>query len=155
MIPFLYTCSTMYSLLLFLLDANHLGKSAQAPQSPVTTQDQIFDAQPTAASSKNRIWTLSVEKFMPNLKCNSILYSNLGNRFHLNIRLPKLGRCILLLALNITYFWPQSSHEVCMSAITWAISHPDNFDPRDSASKQVSKFKVNIQLDFHCSWSQL
>ena len=103
MIPFLYMCSRMPSLLLFLLNANHLGKSAQAPQSPVTTQDQIFDAQLAAASSKNRIWTLSVEKFMPNIKCNSILYSNPGNKFHLNTRLLKLGRCILLLAPNITY----------------------------------------------------
>lgn len=103
MIPFLYMCSRMYSLLLFLLNGNHLGKSAQTPQSPVTTQDQIFDAQLPAASLKNRIWTLSVEKFMPNVKCNSISYSNPGNKFHLNIKLLKLGRCILLLVLNITY----------------------------------------------------
>ena len=117
MIPFLYMCSRMYSLLLFLLNANHLGKSAQAPQSAVTIQDQSFDAQLAAASSKNRIWTLSVEKFMPNIKCNSILYSNPGNKFHLNTRLLKLGRCILLLAPNITYVMflapklPRGMHE--------------------------------------------
>ena len=115
MTPFLYTCSTMCSLLLFLLNANHLGKSAQAPQSPVTTQDQIFDAQPAAASLKNRIWTLSVEKFMPNIKCNSILYSNLG---HLNIRLLKLGRCILLLALNICHVFGPEAPMRYTSAIT-------------------------------------
>ena len=43
----------MYSLLL-LLKANYLAKSAQAPQSPVTPPD------------KKKIWTLSVEKLVPN-----------------------------------------------------------------------------------------
>ena len=66
MIPFLYTCSTMYSLLLFLLKANYLTKSAQAPQSPVTPPDQIFSTHLAAVSSKHRIWTLSIEKFVPN-----------------------------------------------------------------------------------------
>jgi len=52
----------MYSLLL-LLKANYLAKS---PQSPVTPPDQIFGTHLAAASLKNKIWTLSVEKLAPN-----------------------------------------------------------------------------------------